>query len=119
MRLLVVVCSLPAFIVVRRTPRELKRSGLKILEELGKGFFGIVFKGMLKEHANVPGYLVAVKSLNDRVWGKREGEVKRGGGRMCSHNPCFLTLSHTHMRACNLHGRHPTQTVRSCWRRRR
>ena len=50
-----------------RTPRELKRSGLKILEELGKGFFGIVFKGMLKEHANVPGYLVAVKSLNDRV----------------------------------------------------
>ena len=52
---------------MRRTPRELKRSGLKILEELGKGFFGIVFKGMLKEHANVPGYLVAVKSLNDRV----------------------------------------------------
>ena len=67
MWLLVVVCSLPGFIVVRRTPRELKRSGLKILEELGKGFFGIVFKGMLKEHANVPGYLVAVKSLNDRV----------------------------------------------------
>ena len=70
-----------------RTPRELKRSGLKILEELGKGFFGIVFKGMLKEHANVPGYLVAVKSLNDRVWGRRKKrEVIRGGARVwCVH----------------------------------
>ena len=79
-------CSSSSFSFCR-TPRELKRSGLKILEELGKGFFGIVFKGMLKEHANVPGYLVAVKSLNDRVWGRRKKrEVIRGGARVwCVH----------------------------------
>ena len=91
-------CSSSSFSFCR-TPRELKRSGLKILEELGKGFFGIVFKGMLKEHANVPGYLVAVKSLNDRVWGRewdwtQEREmVDVKGECACTHT---TTHAHTH-----------------------
>jgi len=34
-----------------------------LLDELGKGAFGLVSKGILKESAAVPGYLVAVKSL--------------------------------------------------------
>ena len=49
-----------------RIPREINRSALKLLGELGKGAFGIVYKGMLKEHANIPGYLVAVKSLHEK-----------------------------------------------------
>ncbi|EGD73426.1 TK/RTKC protein kinase [Salpingoeca rosetta] len=48
-----------------RYPRELSRPALKLLGDLGKGAFGVVHKGMLKEHANIPGYLVAVKSLHE------------------------------------------------------
>eukprot|EP00043_Microstomoeca_roanoka_P011985 m.113350 g.113350 ORF g.113350 m.113350 type:complete len:2370 (-) comp15356_c3_seq2:346-7455(-) len=57
-----------------RIPREINRSGLKLLGELGKGAFGIVYKGMLKEHASIPGYLVAVKSLhnNDSLADRQE-----------------------------------------------
>ncbi|EGD73799.1 TK/RTKC protein kinase [Salpingoeca rosetta] len=49
-----------------RYPRELDRAALKLLEELGKGAFGVVYKGLLKEHAHIPGYLVAVKSLHEK-----------------------------------------------------
>eukprot|EP00049_Salpingoeca_infusionum_P016608 m.341668 g.341668 ORF g.341668 m.341668 type:complete len:2212 (+) comp16115_c0_seq1:579-7214(+) len=49
-----------------RHPREIPRSAIKLLDELGKGQFGIVYKGMLKEIPNRPGFLTAVKSLNSR-----------------------------------------------------
>eukprot|EP00043_Microstomoeca_roanoka_P011984 m.113312 g.113312 ORF g.113312 m.113312 type:complete len:2350 (-) comp15356_c3_seq1:622-7671(-) len=57
-----------------RYPREVNRAALKLLGELGKGAFGIVYKGMLKEHASIPGYLVAVKSLhnNDSLADRQE-----------------------------------------------
>jgi serine/threonine protein kinase len=46
-----------------RVPRELKRPQVKIIEAIGKGNFGEVSKGVLTENPNVPGYLVAIKSL--------------------------------------------------------
>lgn len=46
-------------------PRELRRSHLTLLDELGKGNFGVVYKGLLKEEPRRPGYLVAVKTSND------------------------------------------------------
>ncbi|EGD79566.1 TK/RTKC protein kinase [Salpingoeca rosetta] len=47
-------------------PRELNRANIKLLEELGKGAFGIVYKGLLTE-APIPGYLVACKSLHAKA----------------------------------------------------
>jgi len=43
-------------------PREISRDAVKLVDELGKGAFGLVSKGVLKE-SSLPGYLVAVKSL--------------------------------------------------------
>jgi serine/threonine protein kinase len=48
-----------------RQPRELKRSRITIVSELGSGHFGVVAKGTLTEAAGYPGYLVAVKSLRE------------------------------------------------------
>lgn len=47
-------------------PRELPRSNLTILEELGKGAFGAVYKGLLEIRPH-PAYLVAVKSLHESL----------------------------------------------------
>lgn len=55
-------------------PRELSREHLTLLDELGKGHFGIVSKGLLKEEKRTPGYLVAVKSLQPRA-GSAAGEL--------------------------------------------
>ena len=46
-------------------PREIARGHLTLLGELGKGAFGVVWKGLLKEEPKRPGYLVAAKSLHD------------------------------------------------------
>ena len=46
-------------------PREINRGHLTLLEELGKGAFGVVWKALLKEEARRPGYLVAVKGLHE------------------------------------------------------
>ena len=48
--------------IPRRHPRELHRSAVHIIEELGKGSFAVVNKGFLSE-SGTPRYLVAVKSL--------------------------------------------------------
>jgi hypothetical protein len=48
-----------------RDPREIKRAALTLLDELGKGNYGVVSKGVLREMAGLPGYLVAVKVLRN------------------------------------------------------
>eukprot|EP00730_Choanoeca_flexa_P008106 TRINITY_DN12443_c0_g1_i9.p1 TRINITY_DN12443_c0_g1~~TRINITY_DN12443_c0_g1_i9.p1 ORF type:complete len:1632 (+),score=285.35 TRINITY_DN12443_c0_g1_i9:557-4897(+) len=45
-------------------PRELARSQVNLLGELGMGAFGVVYKGLLIEGRGMPDYLVAVKSLH-------------------------------------------------------
>lgn len=45
-------------------PRELQRGHIQLLEELGKGAFGAVHKGILKESGTNVEYLVAVKVLH-------------------------------------------------------
>ncbi|EDQ90821.1 uncharacterized protein MONBRDRAFT_15557, partial [Monosiga brevicollis MX1] len=47
-----------------RVPRELGRSHVKLLDELGRGAFGIVYKALLEE-PGMPGYIVACKSLHE------------------------------------------------------
>jgi serine/threonine protein kinase len=44
--------------------REIPRSCIRIISELGKGAFGVVYKALLKEDPRRPAYLVAVKSLH-------------------------------------------------------
>ena len=47
-------------------PREIKRSHIVMTDQIGRGAFGSVWKGLLDEGAvgGVPGYLVAVKTTN-------------------------------------------------------
>jgi serine/threonine protein kinase len=46
-----------------KVPREVLRNNIVMIERLGQGNFGEVFKGLLTEIKGTPGYLVAVKSL--------------------------------------------------------
>lgn len=50
-----------------RTPREIKRSFLSLVEVVGKGQFGQVWKGMLDESPDggAPSYMVAAKTVRD------------------------------------------------------
>ncbi|EGD82080.1 TK/RTKC protein kinase [Salpingoeca rosetta] len=56
-------------------PREIRRSQLKLNAELGKGAFGIVYKGLLNDIPGAPAYLVAVKSLHDNATGADRQEL--------------------------------------------
>lgn len=53
--------------VAVRQPRELQRKSVAILEKLGNGAFGDVYKGLLDEQDSrgTPAYAVAVKTLKD------------------------------------------------------
>ena len=50
-----------------RTPREIKRSFLSLVEVVGKGQFGQVWKGMLDESPDggAPSYMMAAKTVRD------------------------------------------------------
>ncbi len=56
-----------------RDPREIKRVALTLLDELGKGHYGVVSKGLLREVMGQPGYLVAVKVLHISTDDSRTG----------------------------------------------
>jgi serine/threonine protein kinase len=58
-----------------RVPRELPRSSVRLLDELGRGAFGLVYKGLLEENKMIPAYLVAVKSLHERSSGADRQEL--------------------------------------------
>lgn len=53
------------FILENKTPREIPRKKIKMLDKLGAGQFGDVFKGALNEieTTGLPEYLVAIKVL--------------------------------------------------------
>lgn len=63
-------------------PREIARSSMTLLEELGKGAFGIVYKGLLEEAPN-PSFLVAVKSLHPTAGGTDRQELLEEAAVMC------------------------------------
>ena len=48
----------------RVAPREIRRTNVKLLDQLGKGNFGQVYKGLLDEIPGTPGYIVAVKTMS-------------------------------------------------------
>jgi len=52
-------------------PRELKRGWLALIDTLGKGAFGEVWKGLLQDggHANIPAYMVAAKVVKEASGG--------------------------------------------------
>eukprot|EP00051_Salpingoeca_urceolata_P024587 m.433669 g.433669 ORF g.433669 m.433669 type:complete len:2065 (-) comp20251_c1_seq2:318-6512(-) len=56
-------------------PREIKREHVTILQELGKGAFGVVAKAKLREIPAQPGYLVAVKQLHEQAGGTERTEL--------------------------------------------
>ena len=56
-------------------PREISRSSVELLDELGRGAFGLVYKGIMREVASMPGYLVAVKSLHSSAGGSDRQEL--------------------------------------------
>ena len=49
----------------RRVPREIRRSAVRLMDEIGSGEFGIVYKAKLDESevGGVPEYTVAVKEV--------------------------------------------------------
>ena len=52
-------------------PRTLESRCIRILDILGKGNFGEVYKAILSENTNAPGYLVAVKRILSDVASQR------------------------------------------------
>ena len=48
-----------------RTPKEIKREKIKMLEMLGEGNYGKVHKALFVESSGMPSYIVAVKMLHD------------------------------------------------------
>ena len=73
----------------RRTPREIKRPNLKLLDQLGEGNFGAVHKGLLDEIPGTPGYIVAVKSLRAGIDAER--------GPMLQEAALMAQFEHAHV----------------------
>jgi serine/threonine protein kinase len=59
-----------------RAPQELDRAWITLIQELGSGMFGEVFKATIK-HAGVPPYTVAVKTLKSGTPEEDENEFLR------------------------------------------
>lgn len=73
-------------------PKELARSAVTLLEEVGSGQFGAVFKGTV-EHDNLPPYTVAVKTLKEGTGGPERAHFLREAALMAQfHHPNILQL---------------------------
>ena len=46
--------------------KEIPRHWINIIDVLGRGAFGMVYKAMLKSETTTPGYIVAVKALHEK-----------------------------------------------------
>lgn len=55
-------------------PREISRGAITLLDELGKGAFGVVYKALLKEDRQAS-YLTAAKSLHERSTSAQKQEL--------------------------------------------
>jgi serine/threonine protein kinase len=71
-------------------PREIARHAVQLLEELGKGAFGVVWKALLKEEAKRPGYLVAVKSLHETCSATDKQELLEEAAIMAQFDSHFV-----------------------------
>ncbi len=56
-------------------PREVARSAMSIIHEIGQGKFGVVSEATLQETKSIPPYLVAVKALHPRSTGETRQEL--------------------------------------------
>ena len=77
----------------KRVPREMKRQHIRLIDKLGEGNFGEVFKGLLDEIPGTPGYIVAVKSL------KADGlfAVNAQQGQMLQEAALMAQFEHPHV----------------------
>eukprot|EP00051_Salpingoeca_urceolata_P001714 m.43425 g.43425 ORF g.43425 m.43425 type:complete len:1401 (-) comp11636_c0_seq3:170-4372(-) len=68
----------------KKVPREMRRGQIKMLEKLGAGAFGDVFKGTVDEQAatGVPEYIAAIKTLKDDPSGQEKLELMREAALM-------------------------------------
>lgn len=71
-------------------PREILRGSITMLEEIGKGAFGIVYKALLKEDKRA-GYLVAAKSLHDHATATEKQELLEEAAVMAQFDNPFVT----------------------------
>eukprot|EP00049_Salpingoeca_infusionum_P025359 m.18780 g.18780 ORF g.18780 m.18780 type:complete len:1662 (-) comp7950_c0_seq1:195-5180(-) len=68
-----------------KTPREIQRGNVTILEELGRGAFGFVAKAILRERG-MPSALVAVKSLHEHASNSDMSELMQEAAVMAQMN---------------------------------
>lgn len=74
-------------------PREIARGAMTLLDELGKGAFGLVYKAILKESVYQPGYLVAAKSLHEKCTaGDRQELLEEAAVMAQFHHPHVTAL---------------------------
>jgi serine/threonine protein kinase len=76
-------------------PREIKRTAVKLLDNIGEGAFGTVYKGLVDERSTtgVPEYTVAVKVLKNEPTGSEIKEFMREAAIMAQFkHPNVLSL---------------------------
>jgi serine/threonine protein kinase len=76
-------------------PREMKRTVIKLLDNIGEGAFGTVYKGLVDERSTtgVPEYTVAVKVLKNEPTGSEIKEFMREAAIMAQFkHPNVLSL---------------------------
>jgi serine/threonine protein kinase len=76
-------------------PREMKRNAIKLLNNIGEGAFGTVYKGLVDERSTtgVPEYTVAVKVLKNEPTGSEIKEFMREAAIMAQFKyPNVLSL---------------------------
>ena len=73
-------------------PAELARGSLTLLDEIGSGQFGAVFKATI-QHNNLPEYTVAVKTLKEDSGSQHRADFLREAALMAQfHHPNILQL---------------------------
>lgn len=71
-------------------PREIKRTAVSLLDEVGKGAFGIVHKGLLKEDTRSASFLIAVKTLSVQSSSANRTELLEEAAIMAQFHSAFI-----------------------------
>ena len=71
------MCKLPHIQLTVQVPREIGENNVQLLEELGQGKFGCVYKALLNEAAStgVPAFLVAAKTSKSGATEQQKAEM--------------------------------------------